>query len=216
MTRGGDHRMKKLSSLDIIYIAIGIAIWCWGIKYAYGAFHDDTRKRAHDWIEKFIPEGKGILIDYKGNSVDMLLDYAQLERSYKKAVSINSFKKEYLKLQLEVHPGRGHGWKIFTIKRAFRNPLRPMDISSLPSQVEEYQAVQENLVEVNGDISRLKKMGIDYVVVNMQVLRDTINMGWPNIDEFYNQLPEYAPVIKKFPMLHDYSQTDEIRIFKLL
>ena len=135
--------------------------------------------------------------------------YEQLERYYKKAVELNHYKKEYLKLQLEVHPGNGKGYEIFMVKRDFR------EIGSLAHQVEEVQKMQD-LVDVDGNIDRLKKMGIQYVIVSEIVEKGALDANLPNIADFYRALPSRSKTLVRFAPLYPIYHSGSIRIQQLL
>ncbi len=179
-----------------------------GSAMAYSFTVPDTRTEAKEWIDKNIPEGSAFLIDLKVMAPPLLMSYEEIERFHKKAVELNHYKKEYFALQLKAHPGPGHGYQIFTLKRDFR------EIASLPKQVEEVQKLQD-LAEVSGDIAALKKMGIQYVAVSEDTEKDAILKNLPGISDFYRNLPKNAVMLEQFSPHFRIAHSGKISIYKL-
>ncbi len=197
----------RIGMFSLLFVVVGWNAFE-GASLAYSFTVPDTRTEAREWIDKNIPPESSFLIDLKVNSPPLLMSYEQLDRFHKKAVELNHYKKEYFSLQLEAHPGPGQGYKIFTIKRDFR------EIASLPNQVEEVQKLQD-LVEVNGDIAKLKKMGIQYVAVSEDVEKGAILNRMPGISDFYINLPAHAVMLQQFSPKFRINHAGKISIYKL-
>jgi hypothetical protein len=131
-----------------------------------------------------------------------------MEKFSNRATDLNHFKKEYFKLRLEAHPGKGNGYQIYTV---FRNSS---EISSLPHQVEEVQKL-EDLIPVNGDILKLKQMGIQYVIVSEDVEKGAFRNNLPNLADFYRSLPSSAVLIQHFDPKFRIAHCGRISIYRL-
>ena len=200
---------KTLKPAVILGLSVAIVWNFWeGSALAYSFTLPDTRTLAKNWIEKNIPQGSHILIDMKTYSPPLLMSYEQAERFSNRAADLNHYKKEYLKLQLETHPGKGNGYKIYTVLRGFQ------EIGSLPHQVEEVQKMQD-LVQVNEDISKLKEMGIQYVIVSEDVEKGAIRNNLPGLADFYRNLPSKAVLIQSFAPKFRVTHCGRISIYRL-
>lgn len=200
-------KILKLVSITLLTTAITWNLWEGG-KWAYSFTVVDTRTTAKEWIDKNIPQKSHILIDTKVQAPPIQMCYEQLEKYYLKAVELNYYKKEYLKLQLEAHPDSNVGYYIFTIKRSFRQ------IGSLAHQVDEVQKLQD-LVEVDQDIKRLKKIGIEYVIVDEWSEKGSLMNNYAGLSDFYRALPAHAKLLKVFSPRYPIYHGGEIRIYQL-
>ncbi|OGR88217.1 MAG: hypothetical protein A3A86_04285 [Elusimicrobia bacterium RIFCSPLOWO2_01_FULL_60_11] len=197
----------KLAVLLVFGFAIG---WnCWeGVSYAYSFTVKDTRTEAKEWIDANIPAGSKILIDSKVDMPPLLMSYAQLKKFHDKAIEMNNYKKEYLALQLEAHPGEGHGYEILTLQKDYRQ------IGSLEHQVKDVQALQD-LQPVNGDLKALRKQGVQYVIYNESVVHGSVLRHDEGIEDFYRALDKEAIPLKVFNPRFRIYHAATIRIYKL-
>jgi hypothetical protein len=202
-------RIGLLKRIGIAALWLG-AFWQLGnaISWAYSFTLPDTRTIAKEWIEKNIPQGSRFLFDTRVMSPPLIQSYDQIEKFYMKAVELNHYKKEYLALQLEAHPGKNTGYVIDTVKKTFRQ------IYSLQHQVEEVQKLQD-LVEVDGDVGKLKRTGIQYVIVDMDVKEGAIKNNYPGIADFYRNLPVQAELIHVFAPTFRHHHGGTLQIYKL-
>ncbi len=152
----------------------------------------DTRTIAKEWIEKNIPYGTKILIDMAAHSPPIKETKRQLEGLYKKAVELNHYKKEYLKLKLDIHPGENYGYEIYRILRP------PEEVSGTIELVKEAQKVQD-LVDISGGISILKNKGIEYVIINDKDRNSALNSKSVSLRNFYSLILEKSRLIIRFP-----------------
>ncbi|MFN3967052.1 MAG: ArnT family glycosyltransferase, partial [Endomicrobiia bacterium] len=171
----------------------------------------DNRTTAKEWIEKNIPFGSKILIDMYPHSPPLKETKEQLERLYKRAVELNHYKKEYLKFQLDVHPGGNYGYEIYRILRL------PEEVSGTVELVKEAQKVQD-LVDISNDgFSILKNKGIDYIILNSKDRESALNSKYEFLKNFYKLVPEKCKLIKKFPEEKiKFQKGPEIFIYKIL
>lgn len=199
--------VMKLVVILLLSAAVGWNCWLGG-SYAYSFTIPDTRTLAKEWIDQNIPAGSNVLIDSKVNMPPILMSHAQLKKFYDKALSLNHYKKEYLALQLEVHPGPGRGYEIVTLKRNFSQ------IGSLEHQVEEIQQLQD-LLEVSGDLKSLKKQGIQYVLTNDSVAQGSLQRHDKGIEDFYRALDKEAKLLKVFEPQYRIYLGGTVRIYQL-
>lgn len=191
------EKWPSVFGITVLMAGMGWNLWA-GSQMAYSFTVPDTRTMAKEWIEIHIPQGSKILIDSKVQSPPLLMSYEQVEKFYHKAVELNHFKKEYFKLQMEAHPGTGQGYEIYMVKRTFR------EIASLEHQVAETQKLQD-LLEVDGDIAKLKAAGIQYVITDHWTQDDAVRNKRLGIEDFYRNLPKQATLLKVFiPPYHIY------------
>lgn len=153
----------------------------------------DTRTLALKWIEKNVPFDSKILIDRYPSSPPLKMTKKQLEKLYKKAVELNHYKKEYLKLQLEAHLGENYGYEIYEVYHP------PHEIGTVTHMVEEAQKVRP-LVDISSGIDYLKKMGVKYVITNSYSEEGALRSDNPALINFYQSLDkEYQLVVEFLP-----------------
>ncbi len=202
-------RGKFLTGLSYVLVAVA-AGWClWaGMRWSYSFTVEDTRTAGKKWIEQNIPAGSRVLVDVRVQTPPILMSYEQIERLHNKAVELNHYKKEYLQLQLEAHPGKGNGYEIFTVQRSFH------EIGSLPHMVEEVQKMQD-LIEAGGDLDRIKKAGIQYAVISMLNEEGSRRNNYTELVEFYDALRSKAKLLSEFSPTYPIYQGGGIRVYQL-
>jgi len=201
-------RPKFLFNSLFLIILIPSILFCIKLDSSYTL--KDTRTVAKEWIEKNIPYGTKILIDMYPHSPPIKETKEQLERLYKRAVELNHYKKEYLKYQLDVHPGGNYGYEIYRILRP------PEEVSGTIELVQEAQKVQD-LVDLSSGFDYIKKLNIEYIIVNSKDRESGLNSKVMSLRSFYNSVPEKCKLIIKFPQEETKIQKGpEIFIYKVL
>ncbi|OGR97997.1 MAG: hypothetical protein A2902_00195 [Elusimicrobia bacterium RIFCSPLOWO2_01_FULL_64_13] len=179
-----------------------------GLAWARSYTRPDTRTQAKEWIEANLPQGSKILIDVKVQAPPLLPSYEQLKKFRDIAAAAGNYKKEYLALQLEAHPGPGQGYEIVMVERDYRQ------ICSLEHQVLESQVTQDLFI-ADGDIGRLKKAGIEYAVTEETVALGALGSDLPGIADYYRNLPVKARLVKDFEPAPGFRHSGRIAVYSL-
>ncbi len=162
---------------------------------------EDTRTEAVKWIERNIPYGSKVLIDMYAYSPQIKMTKTQLEKLYKKASELNHYKKQYLYYQILSHPGGDYGYEVYQVWRPF------YEVTTTKHEVEEAEKLKE-LVDVSGGVEYIKKLGVQYVIIN------SFNYnGYPL--SFYKELQNKYTPIKKFVPKNKFQPGPTIEIYSL-
>ena len=201
------ERHKRIWSL-IIILMLPSYYDCFIINYRYSI--KDIRTIAKEWIEKNIPYGSKILVDMYPHSPPIKETKGQLEKLYLKAQQIDHYKKEYIKMQLDTHPGNEYGYEIYRI-------LRPAEeISGTIDMVKEAQKVQD-LIDVEGGLEIVKKYGINYIIFNSYDIEFVRNSKNEVLKNFYREVEQNCVLIKQFPETKNKIQKGpDVYIYKLI
>lgn len=180
------------------------------IKISYSYSLKDTRTIAKEWVEKQISPGNKILMDIYAYSPPLEMTKEQLEKFYRIASEINSYKRDYFRLKLDNFEPGIKTYEIFLIKRS------PKEIGSLPYQVSEAQKVQDLIEFENIDLvfKNLEKNNIKYVITNSWA-KDSIIYVNEIGAEFYRTLPEKAKLLQEFMPRTIFHPGPLIRIYQL-
>ena len=156
----------------------------------HGFIMKDTRTIAKEWIDANIAKESRILMGSYPYSPPLLMSHEQLRRLYSKAVQLKHYKEQYLKLQIEAHPGPGFGYKINTIG------IDPEMVGNITHHARDAQQVQD-LIAYDQGMRPLKAGGIQYVIINSadEVLAQ--ESGNPNLISFYQELYRNGKLLKQ-------------------
>ncbi|MEK7288401.1 MAG: hypothetical protein AAB091_07575, partial [Elusimicrobiota bacterium] len=154
----------------------------------YGLSLKDSRTVAKEWIEVHIPAGSKILMGNYPYSPPLLQTYKQLKSLHQKAIEIKSYKEQYLKLQIEAHPGTGHGYELYTIG------IPPIMVGALVHMAKEAQQMQ-NLVPYDQGLDYLRQSGIQYVITNRSDEENAKFVKNAALVSFYEQLRRDAKLL---------------------
>jgi len=194
-----------------IFAACALSAFGDSFTIAYLYTVKDNRTSAREWIYKNLPSGSRVLMDQLVNSPPLDLTYEELQRRHKLAVQLDHYKKEYLRLKLAVHPGPGTGYDVVLIKRS----TGEIGAGSA-SKVKEIQSIQK-LAEVYGDgrdVGRLKKLGIEYVVLSAFYLADA-STSVDRLNRFYQEVLDKAELLKSYEFSSIYHMGPMVWIYKL-
>jgi len=181
-------------------------IECVRIDYSYSL--KDTRTIAKEWIEENIPFGSKVLIDMYAKSPPIKMTKGQLEKLYKRAVELDHYKKEYLRLQYEVHPGGNYGYEIYQIQRP------PEEVSGAIEMVKEAQKTQD-LLDVGKGFNYLRKEGIQYIISNSFDEESILRSDDPSLINFYQNLNKEGQLVKEFSPKTRLHPGPVIRVYNL-
>jgi len=204
-----NSKYNKLITGVFILALLPSIIFCLKLDYAYT--RKDSRTIAKEWVESNIPSGSKILIDMYPNCPPIKETKTQLTRLYNKAVELNHYKKEYLKLQLEAYPvsDKITGYEIFRI-------LRPAnEVSGTIEMVKEAEKVQD-LIDISNGFSYLRKSGIKYIIADSADESSGLVSKDKALIYFYTNLPKQGKLIKKFYPENRLSPGPVISIYKLI
>jgi hypothetical protein len=168
----------------------------------------DPRTTAKMWIEQNIVPGTKMLVDMPSHSPQLNMTKNQLQGLYAKAVELNNYKKEYLRLKLDNHPGEEYGYEIYQVKRSVSEVGAPAGL------VEKAQEVQ-SLVDVRNGVAGLKKAGIRYVIVNSFDESGAYVFKNMMLTTFYDDVKGKCEVVKEFLPESKFQESPAIRICKL-
>lgn len=168
----------------------------------------DTRSVAKRWIESHLPFGSKVLVDMYPHSPQIKKTRTQLERLYHRAVELEHYKKEYIKLQIETHPGENYGYEIYRIYRT------PAEISGTVKMVEEAQKVQD-LIDVSLGFEFLRNKKIQYIIVNSKDKTSALMSSNKALKNFYRNLLVESKLIKEFKPESVFQRGPTIWIYQL-
>lgn len=174
----------------------------------YGMSLKDPRTEAKEWIETNVPKGSKILMGNYPYSPPLLSSYEQLQDQYKKATELKHYKAQYLKLQIEAHPGAGSGYELYTVG------IPPRMVGTLMHRAQEAQQVQ-NLVSYEEGIDPLRRLGISYVITNKFDEDNASFVKNQKLVDFYRTLRSEAQLIKEVPPRSSWAVGPVIYIFQI-
>src|SRR3989339_99989 len=184
-------------------------LFCVKLDYSYSL--KDTRTTAKEWIETNVPFGSKILMDMYPHCPPLKQTKQQLENLYKRALALNHYKKEYLKLQLDAYV-ESEGKKIFGYE--IHNILRlPKEISGTIDMVKEAQKTQD-LVDVSGGSSLIKKSGIKYFIYNSWDETSGLASEDRSLADYYKNINNNFTLIKEFSPADRLHPGPVIRIYR--
>ena len=173
------------------------AIFCLGTnmflssRIDYTHSRPDTRTLAKQWIKSnILPESK-ILVSSYAYSPHLLRTREQLERLYEKAAQSHHYKKEYLRLQFQAHPGSGHGFEIYELD------VDPRLAGTILHWAKEAQRVRER-ISVERGWEELVKKKIRYVITNSWDELNARRNLQTHLIRFYEELPQRTVLLKEF------------------
>ena len=127
---------------------------------------------AKEWIEENIPVGSKILLDNVGNAGPKLNNSPQnIHNQYKRALTHNLLKAEYLKLKLELSPSIYYNIIQINCSAGFRK--------------DDYQRYRlwQDVEEIGSSLVYYQEKGFDYIVVT---------------DRYFSQIEQDFALIKEF------------------
>jgi len=201
-----ESKSKTLTSILFFILLVPSILLCVRIDHSYSL--KDTRTIAKYWIEGNIPSKSKILIDMYPHSPPLKETKEQLERLYHRAAELNHYKKEYLKLQLEVHPGKNYGYEIYRVYR-----LAEL-VSGTIELVKEAQKVQD-LIDVSYGFDYLRKLKIKYIILNSWDRISALNSQDEGLKRFYEAVPKECRLLKEFKPEKKLDRGSEISIYQI-
>ncbi|MBI5882891.1 MAG: glycosyltransferase family 39 protein [Elusimicrobia bacterium] len=163
----------------------------------------DTRTQGTAWIEKSIPSGAVLLMDYPHACPRLTMAKEQAVELEAKTKAEGSPRWRLYAAMVRSHPGGGY--RIYRIKRS------PADLRSNPEHVRLSQTETATL-DVSSGLAQARSSRVSYVVISSHGATPERS---PELRAFFDELGRQGKLIQEFSPVPGRLAGPELRIFKL-